>query len=217
MTCSASLRGSRPFLPAFARLPARLVCRVLFPLGVAVGASTAVAGPFGLDKGMTLQQIRQHGTVRPDTDPNWYLVDTLRNGHPAFEKYMLLVDPQLGLCKIVAVGKDLQTNVFGERVKSEFSDLTAALSSKYGTPTREFDFLRSGSIWDEPRDFMMALVKEERTLMNYWGNALPDQLQSILLRARALNTTKGYVNLAYEFRGIDQCMERAKGKANSSL
>lgn len=181
----------------------------------------ASAGPLGLDKGMTLPELEKQGRFVEEKEQYWYKSRRLNNGNDNFEEYSVLVVPGHGLCKIIAVGIDISTSSYGDELKSRFKDLTDALSVKYGAPTSTYDFLRSGSIWDEGRDFMMGLAKKERTLTNFWqsskGAELKDGLSAISLAGNALSSSKGYLVLTYEFDNIDSCLAARKSKANSNL
>ncbi len=179
------------------------------------------AGPFGFSSGMTLNDVNKIGDFKPDTNAYWYDSKTIKNGNNNFESYSVLVVPGYGLCKIIAVGKDIISNSYGEQVRTNFDDLTSALKLKYGNPTNQYDFLRSGSIWKDPNDFMMGLAKKDRTLVNYWmvadGSKLPDELKSISLTAGATSSSKGYLTLSYEFSNVSECMAASKMKSNSNL
>lgn len=178
------------------------------------------AGPFGLEKGMSLEDVRRLGNFIPDRDAYWYRSSTIRNGHDNFEGYSVLIVPGFGLCKVLGVGKDINSNAFGDQVRSTFQDLSAALAQKYGPPSSQYDFVKAGSIWKDPNDFMMGLVKEERVLSAYWvgkGVSLPDKLQAISISARATASTKGYVNISYEFDNANACLDRSKARNNSNL
>ena len=85
--------------------------------------------------------------------------------------------------------------------------------------TKRHDFLRSGSIWDEPEDWAMGLYKEERVLQSFWTFSparSEDGVQAVYLTANALSSSKGYVSLFYEFSNFDQCskeLDKAKNAA----
>ena len=186
-----------------------------------VASFSAIAGPFGLNKGMTLEEVKKYGAFVSGDSPFIYSTKTLSGGHPDFEIYSIILTPQQGLCKISAGGKDVNTSSFGDELKNKHRDLVAALSNKYGSPGNNFDFLRSGSIWKDSQDWMMALLKKERTLASYWSAPeranLPDSLLSIALETAALSGSKGYVRLSYEFDNLDACMAHLKEKTNSNL
>ena len=184
-------------------------------------AINAVAGPLGLSKGMTLEEVNKHGDFKPVTNETYmYRSSTLTNGHPDFELYTVVLTPQHGLCRISATGKDVNTNVYGDALKDKFSSLSVALSEKYGKPDSSFDYLKKGSIWNESQDWMISLHKNERVLSQYWikkQTSLPDSLQAITLEANALSQSKGWVSLFYEFDNFKACLDSRRAKRNSNL
>lgn len=181
----------------------------------------AVAGPLGLNKGMTLAELNKQGSFAPANQPFMYRAKTLANGHPDFEDYTIVLTPEHGLCKIVASGKNIDSSPYGTELEGKFKELVSALTGKYGAPGKNFIGLGSGSIWNQPKDWMMGLLKKERSVAAFWippGNAhLPDSLQSIGVEAVALSGSTGYIRLAYEFDNADECMKTLKAKRNSSL
>jgi len=118
--------------------------------------------------------------------------------------------------KIRAIGKDINTNGFGEQLKSAYLDIQKAVTSAYGSPERSFDFLQSGSIWTESNHWMMGLFKEERTLATFWS---PQQhvnhVTSIQLEAVPLSSSVGYISLSYELEGFAEYINSEKAKTNS--
>lgn len=183
-----------------------------------LACSTAFAGPFGLSAGMTLNEVKKQGTLT-EISRHYYEMKNLKNGNPAFEAYMLVITPNQGLCKIVAIGKDVSTSVYGDDLRSTFNALGSALSKKYGTPGDDFDFLRKGSIWDDDRDWMMSLVKKERYLTKMWTDkkTLPDSLVGVALSVNANTTSEGWLDVTYEFSNIDACTEERKAQVNANL
>jgi hypothetical protein len=191
------------------------------PLLPALGllAMAAHAGPFALEKGMTLEQVRTQGDFQPSKTAYWFDAPSMKNGHADFEKYSVLVTPTHGLCKIIATGRNITTSSFGSEVQEAHSRLREALTSKYGQPTNNYDFLKAGSIWRERNEWMMALVRKERVLATFWTDKprLPDSLQGIHLEARGLSTSTGYVILDYEFEGSNECVDMVRAQRNSNL
>lgn len=116
--------------------------------------------------------------------------------HSAFENYILKVTPVAGLSWIKALGKPIQTNGFGYEVLSAFVAMETKLQGTYGSNAK-YDTLLTGSIWDEPRDWMQALEKGERLLGSEWstktGATLPKGFSSIFLFAEAKDTDNGYI------------------------
>jgi hypothetical protein len=98
--------------------------------------------------------------------------------------------------------------------------LAAALSEKYGKPTKTFDFLHSRSIWKESNEFAMSLRQHERTLSDYWEalpGKLPDSIASIALVAYGASQTNTYLTLNYEFSNLDSCISHDKQKDKDAL
>lgn len=139
--------------------------------------------------------------------------------HPDFVVYNLIITPQHGLCKIGAVTKKFNSNIYGIELMSKFSELEAALSEKYGRPERQ-DLLLPGSIWSEPQDWMTALGKRERILTAFWESTesrkLPDNIKTVRLETGALAAT-GYFSLNYEFTNALDCIEWAQKRKNTNL
>jgi hypothetical protein len=77
------------------------------------------------------------------------------------------------------------------------------------------DFLRAGSIWKEPEDWMMGLLKDERTLVAVWEKALPNRIHDVVLKAGALSREKGFHKLTYEFDGWNEYVDALRKKAGT--
>jgi len=186
-------------------------------------SSTAVPGqgPFGFQWGMTKDQIielvGQKSVKEGDSNGIEILnLSTAPKPHPAFESYTLILSPERGLLKIVAVGKTIQTNGFGSEVHDAFIEMRDTVSATYGS-AKTFDLLKSGSIWNEPREWMMGLLKKERILTAYWNETakLPNHITVIELEGEALSRESGYLSLAYQFEGFSEYLQSQKAKAGS--
>lgn len=189
--------------------------REAIPKAPATAAAANRPGPFGFGYGMTTEQVvRLLGkqAVKEAKDDR-LLLATAPKPHPAFEEYMLFFSPKQGMLKIVAIGKTIQTNGFGEEARDAFIEIRDALQRTYGAPNTH-DFLKSGSIWGEPRDWMGGLLKNERVLAEFWDvkSTLPSHITSIELEAKALSSEEGYLRLAYEFVGWEEYVDSTKAK-----
>src|SRR5690606_30552828 len=122
--------------------------------------------------------------------------------HPVFEAYILQIGPTQGLCFVKGLGKDVETSVYGSELRTAYTKLRDQVEQSYGT-YRETDTLLPGSIWSEPRDWMMALVKKERMLAATWNKetraTLRRDLRDIYLVASALSSETGWLSLEYYF------------------
>lgn len=113
-------------------IAAAAVCAVLLI------SPNASASAFGFKAGMTADRIiailgkgALKGISGPDKDVYEFL--TAPNPYPSFERYLCFISPRDGLLKVVAVGKDIDTNDFGESVKDSFEQVATSLTKTYGS------------------------------------------------------------------------------------
>ena len=163
------------------------------------------AGPFGLDMGMSIKQIDPNAE---EIAPYTYKIKSVPKPHSAFESYVVKVSPKCGLCWIKAIGKDISTSTYGIELKSSFYDLKERLEKVYGE-SETTDMLFYGSIWNEPNDWMMGLIKNERILCSFWekekGLDLKENIKVVALAAMPINQNKGYLTIEYSFINKDTC------------
>ena len=182
--------------------------------------ATAKPGPFGFECGMTKEQVI--ALVGKDaakaTGQDVLELSTAPRPHPAFDSYMLIFSPEKGLLKIQAYGAPIATNGFGEEVHRAFIEIRDAVSKTYGEP-KTIDYLRSGSIWKEPEDWMMGLLKKERVLLSVWdmGSAGPNHIEMVTLEADGRSTEKAWLSLGYHFEGFPAYVDSKKAKAATAF
>ncbi|MDD5333821.1 MAG: hypothetical protein PHS32_08740 [Rhodoferax sp.] len=156
-------------------------------------------GPFGLWVGMT---VHDFGAPLDEIAPCKFQIPTVPKPHSAFERYVCQITPKLGLSWIKAVGKTIETSGYGVELKSAFESMEQKLATTYGKQTR-LDFLMHESIWNEPRDWMQAVLSKERVLMSEWRKdaaaTLSDSLTSVALIAGVYDTSSGYIMIEYSF------------------
>lgn len=177
----------------------------------------AAAGPFGLDMGMSLKDI---GAEPEKVAHGKYKIINPPKSHSAFESYVVELAPKTGLCFIKAVGKDIRTSSYGLELQSAFNEMKGKLSEAYGE-SETTDMLFPGSIWDEPDDWMMGLIKKERHLMAIWdqehGSSLPPDISSIGLAARPSSGDKGYLVVEYYFTNEPLCVAELAAQEDHAL
>jgi hypothetical protein len=182
-------------------------------------SGTALAGPLGLDMGQPLAALSKSMQLKKDRG-FVYTTRATPRPHADFESYQLMVTPEHGLCKIGAIGKTIQTDASGETLRHKFDELEAALSRMYGRSDR-IDQLDAGSVWQDDRDWMRSLRKEERSLTSFWlssdSNKLPDRVVAVSLEAKAIDTHRGWIALNYEFANASSCLDVEKRQQGSSL
>ncbi len=172
---------------------------------LSLACSSLSAGPFGLEQGQTIEEI---APAAEEVKPGIYVTTIVPKPHSAFEKYVLRISPKGGLYWVKGIGKDISTNRYGHSLKSDFDSLKEKLEKNYGKGEL-VDFLLTGSIWDEPEDYMTALAKDERVLMCSWenksGTPIMDDIASLGLIASALSNESGYLSVEYSFTNKEQC------------
>ena len=180
-------------------------------------------GPFGLDAGLSKKNIEDmtgEDLTLVENSTNLYTSESLPKHNADFEAYGLLISPKAGLCQIRAIGKNVDTDSYGIALKSKYEELNDSLSSIYGKADKN-DFLLFGSIWKEPKDWMMALNKKERFLSAEWKGTkeapLKNNLRSVSLEARANGSSEGHIFLQYDFSNSDICKAEIEGAKKNSL
>jgi hypothetical protein len=184
-------------------------------------AADPPSGPFGLSEGLTLAQLRGFGALVPVKGmAAVYTAPTVPKPHRDFDHYILAVGSKVGLCKVVAIGKDIESSSFGDELRTAFATTREALGAKYGN-SKLYDYLQEGSIWNEGRDWMMGLAKKERTLSAFWSadeqSTLTGHVRNIELEARSLGTSRGYLTLSYEFDNFDACKAEMDKQNNDAF
>ena len=184
-------------------------------------------GPFGLQKGLTVEQLasatKGWKLITPSS-PGYYAFDGAPVNYPGVTEYLAVVTPKMGLCKVMATFSLRNVSAYGDEVKSLVSQLTDALTQKYGNPTSKYDYLKAGSIWNKPNDWYMGLYKKERVLSNFWlpeskpnSSPLPNALTSISVKASANGSNRADVDLSYEFNNFSECLESLRRADNAAL
>lgn len=181
------------------------------------------SGPFGLEAGLSLDVIEKM-TGAPltlsDETQRLYMLTTPPKQNDVFETYAVVISPTVGLCQIRAIGKTINTNNYGHQLQTAFSSLQESLTKVYGKP-KVIDLLMYGSIWDESRDWMMALNKKDRSLMAEWNTTaaapLKSDVQSVTMLARAANTDSGYLFVQYSFTNQPTCTAEEERRSTGSL
>jgi hypothetical protein len=171
------------------------------------------AGPFGFSKGMSLAQIQKLvGKIKKEED-GVYSTTKVPTPNASFQDFILYIHPSLGLVKILAISKDIETNGSGENFRNKFNEVAASLEKQYGRGEK-LDYLKKGSLLGEPKDWMKSLLKKDRSLQVFWeGTKFPDNILAIVLRADAESENAGIISLCYEFEGFNTWEDRKKGKA----
>lgn len=163
-----------------------------------------VVGPFGLSAGQPLSSIAGNSK---EVAPCKYLVSEVPKPHSAFENYILQISPKAGLSWIKALGPALTTSSYGHELQAAFESMLKKLEATYGKPSK-YDFLMQDSIWNEPRDWLQALLIKERVLGAEWkatgSQHLKGGIVGVYLFANAIDTSSGSISIEYSFWNSDE-------------
>ncbi len=182
---------------------------VLLAVIILVVTNSAFAGPFGLEMGMSFDDITKAcGGIRPERLENddRYLVSPTKS-HPDFEHYLVWVDDAKGLYRIRAISKEINTSKYGTELKSFFHEMNERLSKTYGKP-QIYDEVKKGAldIYKKDEWWMMALSDGSRILESVWERGsgtvkMSKDLDYVDLYADTTKYSfdKGYLGLEYGF------------------
>lgn len=182
-------------------------------------ATSLPDGPFGIAKGTSLDQLENP----TNTSPGLFKLKSAPRPYPNIEFYVVKNTPSQGTCFIRAVSNDIASDSFGNAIRSAMDSVKGDLSERYGKPTESFDFLQSGSIWNEPEDWLTGLSKEERTYAYFWrrpkNGADPKiwrETETIGLVASA-GSQAGWFSIQYDFDNVELCDAELKKDAAKAL
>lgn len=162
----------------------------------------AAAGPFGLEKGMSIRDITEAcaGTRPVPSSMDGFYIIKPHKKHSEFENYYAKIDSDQGLNYIKAVGKSVECDVCGTEIRGRFEEMSGRLSAKYGKPVI-IDTLKESVI--DPVDdeyWMYTLRMKDRVLVAAWVENLPDELTAVYLSALAEESgNRAHLVLEYEF------------------
>jgi len=182
-------------------------------------SSLVYAGPFGLEMGMTLDQIEIQTGIKPiiSSSGKVYTI-TPPKPHSTFNTYVIRVSPTLGLHFIKAISTNISTSVYGTELLHSFNSIKESIGKTYGKYYQK-NALKTGSIWNEEKDWMMGLKLKERDLYAYWspddGSSLPKDITYIQLEAKANSTNIGYLVLDYYFANDDEATKEIEAVTDS--
>lgn len=185
----------------------------LFAVFFSMLSGTALAGPFGLEQGEDATAFEKEDLG------NGVLLINPPSAHSAFESYMVNTENQCGLTKVIAIGKSASPDSTGAELRSEYEEFKATLSTKYGSGT-SYEYLNSGSIWDDYSDWVMSINVGDRSHVTYWvdeGDTFPDNIGAIGLEVKADGSRSGYITLSYEFDNHVGCTGEARAEENEVL
>jgi len=184
---------------------------------------TKPTGPFGLQRGMTRQQIiNLVGKDAVDTahsHDEFLRVTAVPKPNRAFDSYLLIISPTDGLVKLLASGVSVETGDAGAELKEAFNTVVVGVSQKYGDTKSNFDTCTGSDVECSNAQFwMMSLKSKNRTVAAFWELTKQpiNSVTIIEVRLNPLSINSGYVTVSYEFEGFAKYIAAKQVKQNDS-
>jgi len=178
--------------------------------------NSAWAGPFGLKMGMTIKELGPNEKLNNGI----YRLINVPDPHPKFFMYVAFVSPKEGLYRIDAMTPRIRTDIYGDNIKGRYEETKDRLAKKYGF-CHSFDYLKEGSIWNEPKDFTQAMLRNEYSLGALWsrevGSKLPADINAIGLKAECMSIDTCGLILEYDFANHARAIEEITNKSDGAL
>lgn len=165
--------------------------------------------PFGISMGMMKDQLK----IEKEISQYKYQLTSVAKPHTELEVYAVTATPMAGVCFIRAVSPNWKTASDGAILRSRFEAMKSQLEGIYGPP-KLLDSLEEGSTLNKPKDWMNALLKDERKLLARWSSEdklpMKPTITKIYVAAYAVSPESGYIAVEYYFDNYMQCQEELK-------
>ena len=160
-------------------------------------ALSLFAGPFGLEFGMTEDEMVNSGVeilyqAKSNDNITGYLI-TPKSNHPNFSYYYVFIDDEYGIYLIRAVSDDISS---AQDLWDAYYKMTNQLSSVYGKG-EEIDYTNPNSIWNEDMDIIYALEQGERYVATIWYPEKKTGVSGVTLSLSGSGLFAGLVSLEY--------------------
>ena len=119
---------------------------VMMLIMVSLTTPNVWAKPFGLEMGMSLEQLAAHQPTPVKKQADVYRIETAPLHSSNFDHYLLRVDAEHGLCVVNAISKDILAEPEGALVQMSYTNLKSQLTAKYGQPAIDVDETKNSSI-----------------------------------------------------------------------
>ena len=173
-----------------------------------VVVSVMAAQPFGVRMGNTIMNLVMLGCNPTLLDGESYIYEiTPRKPSLPYKTYFAYISKTYGVYRIVGVSDIMFCGQDGAKLKDTFYAARKQLNATYGKSENK-DYLMKGSAWNKPKDWMMALYKNERVLSSCWesfyGSRLPEDIGKIILGAEALTSLSGRILVIFDSANADK-------------
>lgn len=180
---------------------------------------TVQAGPFGLEMGMSLEEMQSKMPLEQGANEYSYKTLNVPISNSQFQSYRLFTTPKTGLCKVVAWTGIIPSDSFGTNIIRDFDSIYDSMTSKYGKGDVYKHLLRT-SKFTSPNEWVMSLLNKDRVQAVLWkfhNTIAPDNISSIVLEAHAISPQTAAISLSYEFINTETCSETLTKKNSEGL
>ncbi|ESQ93282.1 hypothetical protein ABAC460_00855 [Asticcacaulis sp. AC460] len=177
----------------------------------------AFAGAFGIEMGTPLSQLKDPDLMNGSGPVKTYYV-TAPQPNSEFERYVVTLTTQTGVCSVVGFGRLYDNDRYGNAVRPPYERLKSVLTTKYGPPVSDQYALLPDALWNKDSDFAASIYRKERVVAVGWRlDERPGNMNSVtmMISSNADDTTS--VTIAYGFKNYDKCNQIAEQSDNSGL
>ena len=192
----------------------------LLSLALLLFASPVLAGPFGFDTASKKNLADVYSYCSKDNEKKIYNISCsdAPKSHPDIQVYQMRYIDSVGLCSIQGVGYNINDSDRGVSTRRKTDDIANQIKIKYGNWDKKYDSIYSSSIWDEPGDWMMSIIQNDRVYAYLWQLNPPiNGVKTIAVAAEALERDVGFVLVEFNTPLYDKCKEVTKISGSDSF
>lgn len=172
---------------------------------------SAWAGPFGTNMGDPIDKFE--GVTPNKRVKNAYDTQTMPTMHKDFFMYGLIIPPNYGLVKVLAISNFNANDIYGSTIRELFKKIKTQIENKYGKATAFFDFIQPDSIWKKGRHWLEGIKRGDRHLFAAWNlKNNKDNLSDISIEVFGTSENKSYIILSYEYENFSKYNKDVEGK-----
>ena len=167
------------------------------------------AGPFGMEFGWTLEELKASGMhveelLPQGTTTSYFVIP--KNTHPLLMLYTAFIDDEYGLFQIRAIS---QPYLEEYQIRAIYNDLKAQLSTAYGEPDTEYDEITDGSDWQGSDNFISSILYGDRKLSTTWRpDPADDNPAVVTLGILPVDESMAFILLLYDSSDSEGIIER---------
>lgn len=177
-------------------------------------------GPFGLAPSLSGAELERLNFKPVASHPGVY-EGTPPRPLEGTDKYVLVVAPKAGLCRINTTVIVNPVNGSGDQLRAAVDRIADMMQMKYGKHSLKADFKEDVHIRN-PQYWMLGL-KDDSVMYGYvWNSketekALPNDIAVIEVSARTRSLDSGFVSIQYSFKNFDDCVKEINQKKAENL